>query len=125
MRRLCPLLLILGLAAPALAQTPVLQIDKLAFDVPTATLAEASANKYLAYLDATPVGVSLVTTCTGTASPFVCKAPIPALTPGAHTVTVSMVVTLPDSRSMESLKSQAYSFTLVVAATPLNLRTAP
>ena len=118
----------LVLAAPLFAQTPSIPGDKLGFDQPAGTLAEAQGYGYKLYLDGATMGVGGVATCAGAASPFLCTVPLPALTTGTHTVQLTASVTLPapDNRVIESVKSAVLSFRLFAApGAPSTVRIVP
>ena len=81
---------LLSLPAWSQAQPPAGPTSKLAWDQPAGTLAEASAMAYDAFFDGAVAPSTLTgVVCTGAASPFVCSAPFPALTPAAHGVTLA------------------------------------
>lgn len=91
---------LLLIAATAGAQTPptipVLGLGEVAFEVPTATLADAQTQTYRAYVDARPA-VVLKPVCSGTASPFVCAVPLSAFALTAtHSLSLSAAITAAD-----------------------------
>jgi hypothetical protein len=113
------------LAAPAAAQTPavirVLGVGQVAMDVDTATLAEAQAQGYRAYVG-TAAAIVLTVTCTGAARPFVCVFPLAqiqsALSPtAARSLAVAAFVSAADGER-ESARASA-PFTLQQAAPPV------
>jgi len=112
------LLLALLWSAPLTAQTGV-PGQKFAWDQAAPDLVSAQGYTYRHYPDGAIVGVVFVAvTCTGTASPFVCEALIPAFTPGSHTVTLSAA-----NVAGESPKSAPFVFTFIVTpGTPANIR---
>lgn len=55
------------------------------------SLSVAQARRYEVGIDAEPGVTVLVHTCTGTVAPFICTAPIPAVTPTTHTARVRAV----------------------------------
>lgn len=105
------------------AQTVGGPSSKFGFDQAALTVADANAFTYRAYLDGSAVGVVVTTTCVASAvtSVHTCTAPIPALTPGTHTVQLTAA-----NVAGESLKSAAMSFTIVaVPSAPSSLRIIP
>jgi hypothetical protein len=74
---------LVAIATPAAAQTT----STLEWDQAEATLAAAQANSYTVTVNG--VKQSGAATCTGTASPFVCRQVIPALKPGTNTIVVT------------------------------------
>ena len=87
---------------------------KLAWDQTAPTLAAAQAQTYYATIDGSTIAV-LTATCTGTAAPFVCAAPLPALLPGNHTLTATAVAGV-----VESAPSATFPFS--VPSSPAALR---
>jgi hypothetical protein len=84
----------------------------------SATVAQAAT--YPHYLDgaATP-STTLTAACTQSGADATCTAPIPALTIGNHTVTLSQLIS-----GAESPKSSPVTFTFVVVVQPTGLRIA-
>lgn len=105
------------------AQTPVLGNERLSWDQAGTSLPAVQAYEYKVYIDAAVSGTVVTpVTCAGTASPFVCSTAFPASTPGNHTVSVTAAAIVNTTR-VESLKSTALPFVLVVAPTaPANVR---
>lgn len=115
--------MMLGLAAAASAQTPTSPISKLAWDITDTDAATAAASTYRLYVDAlAPVQLTEVT-CSGSA-PVVCTAQVPALTQGQHSATVTRTVVV-SGTPIESPKSNSVEFLMVLVAAPMNLRVAP
>jgi hypothetical protein len=118
-------LLLLALASVAQAQTPATKTSQLAWDQQAPSLADAVAYEYAVYVDGGVRQVIGPTTCQGTASPFVCQANVPALTPGDHslTVTASDVVSIA-GQPQESPKSDPPFLVRLIFAPqpPKNLR---
>lgn len=126
MRRLCLVLLVGICVAPVFAQAPALQADKLGFDQAASSLVEAQGFRYTVYLDGSLTGTVLTATCAGVASPFICTAPLPPVTPGQHTAELTAAVVMPDGRSAESAKSAPFLFQVYLApAVPGALRIVP
>lgn len=107
-------------ATPALeaqAQTPpqVFVASHLAISEAGPDLATVQGYAWLTFADGSTTGVAASgVTCAGSASPFTCLVPLPALTPGTHALTVEAT----DVAGASSM-SNAVSFSLVVApATP-------
>jgi hypothetical protein len=115
MKTLLIALALVSFASIAQAQTPATPKSNLAWDQDAPTLAVATGYEYAVYIDAAPRLV-VAATCTGVASPFACQTPIPAMTPGDH----SLAVTASDNTSVpgvtqESLKSTAFPVRLFLA----------
>lgn len=115
-------------AAPAAAQAPVLphpvpSTYALTWDQDAPTLADAQANQYFLNIDGVRSPAPMLPiTCSGTASPFVCKTAAPAMTPGQHSLAVVAAMTV-DGNLLESLPSAAYVVRLVPApSAPRNPR---
>ena len=89
MKRILFALAFLSISSVSFAQ--VSPTDKFAWDQAAATLAIVQGYRYELELDGVVVPSPLVATCTGTASPFACTAPIPAVTPATHTAKVRAV----------------------------------
>ena len=71
--------------------------DKFAWDQAESNLITAQGFRYELELDNTVLPTPLVTTCTGTTSPFQCLAPIPPITPSKHIARVRAVdMSVPD-----------------------------
>ena len=107
------------LAFTAKANAQATSASKLVWDQAAASLAEAQGFTYKLYADgSTTANVLTSTTCTGTASPFVCQNNFPAFTPGTHSITLST-----SNAAGESAKSAPFTFTFVVVpSVPGNLR---
>ncbi len=70
--------------------------DSFQWDMTGPSLAVVQAYRYDVEMDGVVSTTPLTTTCTGTASPFTCKAPIPPITPSQHVVRVRAAdVTIP------------------------------
>lgn len=113
---------LLLIAVTASAQTPptipVLGVGQVAFDIATATLAEAEAQLYRAYVDSR-AAIVVKATCTGTASPFTCSFPLSALAlTGTHTLSLTAAITAADGEQ-ESAKVAA-PFVLKKAGPPVS-----
>lgn len=103
-------LVLVGLAAPVAAQTTALPGSKFAWtqsiDAPT-----AQAYSWKLYNDGAVTGVALapVTCVAGTpATTANCSVPMPAYTPGPHTITITAT-----NAAGESPKSDPLTFTMV------------
>lgn len=111
-------LIALGVAAPALAQTAAVPAQhRLAWDQAAPSLAEAQGYQYAIYVDGGPRTVLSGVTCTGTASPWTCAVPFPALTPGDHQIRLTAAVVVGDVIA-ESLPSVPFDVRVVVAPQP-------
>jgi hypothetical protein len=111
------LVLLLLIAVPAMAQTVVVGQQALAWDQAATNLAEANSFAYKLYVDAAAGAAMAGVTCTGTASPFVCKASLPALTPGNHNLSLTASLA-----GQESAKSPTLAVQVVFIQAPQNLR---
>lgn len=118
------ILLALALAISSvviIAQQPPIgtATQKFAWDQDAPTLADAQAYTYKYYPDGSATGVTFaVVTCSGAATPFTCSAPIPAFTPGNHTITLTA-----SNIAGESAKSNPFGFSFVVTpGVPNNIR---
>lgn len=95
--------------------------SKFAIDVNAADLATAQGYVYKQYADGALQGTVIAFTCSGTAAPFLCVAPVGAFTPGQHSVTLTA-----SNAAGESGKSAAIIFTMtVVPQIPGNPRILP
>lgn len=107
------LLLLLLLPVPLAAQTAG-PTSQLVWDQVAPTLATAQSYTYRLRADGGPTPTVLTgATCTGTASPFPCRVPFPAFTPGSHTITLTA-----GNAAGESSPSPVLSFTFVVIPAP-------
>ncbi len=125
MRRLCVLPVLVLLAIPVQAQTPVGAGARYTWDQGAASLAEAQSYVYKIYKDGASGVIVTGVTCTAPAPPsplgtFPCSAPFLTEVPGiVHSVTL----TATSAGALESLPSIAYSYIYSVqTATPRNLR---
>lgn len=83
--------------------------DQVAQDLPT-----AQSLIYQSSTDNGPI-VAITPTCSGTSSPFTCQIPLPAITPGAHSVSVTASTKLSDG---SLLTSTAGIFTYIIGTPP-------
>jgi len=115
------LILFLLTSVTAYAQQPPIgtATQRFAWDQDAPTLADAQGYTYKYYPDSATTGIAFTgVTCTGTSSPFVCSAPIPAFTPGNHSITVTA-----NNVAGESAKSNPFAFNFVVTpGVPNNIR---
>jgi hypothetical protein len=119
-RLLAAALLVVGLAASLAAQAPPgSTAQRFAWDQAAATLSDAQALTYRYYPDGAAAGVTFSgVTCAGAGSAFTCSAPIPAFTPGNHTITMTAA-----NLAGESPKSSPFVFVFVVIpGSPSNVR---
>lgn len=118
------LVTILVVASKVSAQgTAATSASKITWDQPANSLAEAQGFFYRAYPDGATVASAakvLTATCSGTVSPYLCTAPYPAFTPGAHTVVLTSMNGVGDE-SLPSTPPFAFTFTVRPGA-PLNVR---
>src|SRR5688572_3142205 len=112
MRRLWLLLGICLVPSVAFAQTPVAGTEKIGWDQVAASLPAASAFVYTLYIDNTPTTLASVT-CAGTASPFACAAPLPAMTPARHDLQLTAAEVV-NGTQLESLRSTTFPVVLRV-----------
>ena len=113
--------LILTIASPVFAQQPPIgtATQRFEWDQEAPTLTDAQGYTYKYYPDNATAGIVFQNvTCSGTTSPFVCSAPIPAFTPGNHTITVTAT-----NIAGESPKSNPFDFNFVVTpSVPRSIR---
>lgn len=111
--------LLLAVVLQLPAQPTAAPASSFAWDQGALDLATAQAQTYRHYDDGSGVGAVFPTVvCSGAASPFQCQAPIPAYTPGAHTVTVTA-----GNEAGESAPSNVVAFKFVVTPpAPANVR---
>lgn len=107
-----------GLASAQNAAPQVFIAQHLTWDQAGPDLATVQGYSYQYFPDGAQTGAALVgVTCTGTASPFQCSVPLPAFTPGAHSLTLKA-----SNPAGVSAASSAITFTFVVAPqAPANL----
>lgn len=115
--------------APAIAaaQDPPLVSTqhRLAWSQDAATLQSAQAHQYFAIVDGTRrTDPMLPILCTGTASPFTCSTPFPALTPGEHGISL-VAAELLNGVLVQSTPSEPLRVNMVVISAPRNLRVVP
>lgn len=124
MRGLLAVLMVL-VAVPALAQTQVVGTERIGWDQPAASLADAQGYAY-DYVDGSAAAVRLSgVTCSGTASPFLCSVRLPALTTGIHSLRTVASVTV-NGQTLTSPQSAPLSLLMMaVPAAPQNLRLLP
>lgn len=118
------ILVLVCLATPVFAQTPVTTANKIGWDQQAPSLAEAQAYTYKYYPDGVTIGIVLTgVTCTAVNAPTgtvvpQCEVAFPAFTPGSHTLTLTA-----SNSAGESVKSPTLSFAFVIIPTaPSNLR---
>jgi hypothetical protein len=92
----------LGGCAVASAQQNITGLESLQWQQDTPDLFAARSYRYLLVVDqAAPVELAGVT-CTGTTTPFTCRAPLPALRPWLHTLSLMAAeVTGPERRTSQ------------------------
>lgn len=116
------LVILISLLFPSFAQAqpPVGSTNqRFAIDQQAPTLADAQGYTYKYYPDGATTGVNFTgVICAGTTSPFQCTVPIPAFTPGNHTITITAT-----NLAGESTKSTPFAFNFVVTpSAPTNIR---
>lgn len=115
--RLFSVVWIVLVAGFASAQTGT-PTSKLTFNQEAPDLVTAQAYVYRIYADGGASSTLAGVTCSGAASPFVCSAPFPAFTPGAHTLVLSA-----SNAAGEGPMSAVFGFTFVVLpAAPQGIR---
>lgn len=109
---------LLGLASVAVAQTGSAR-QSFAWSQAAPALTDAQGYTYRYYADGSATAqVFAAVVCTGAASPFTCAVPIPAFTPGNHSITLTS-----GNVAGESAKSSPFAFDFVVTpAVPANMR---
>jgi len=106
------------LLALLLQQPPATPTSLLAWDQPAPDLATAQSASYALAIDQAPPVVHPGVTCAGSASPFLCTLPFPAITPGPHTLTVTT-----SNTAGSAAASAPLSFTFIAVPSPaMNLR---
>lgn len=109
-------------ASVAQAQTPAVGNEILTFDIAGPDIKTVSNYAYNVQ-DGTSTAVPLANvTCSGSASPFVCGARLPALTTGLHSLTVQATTTV-NGQTLASARSAPLALLIMaVPAVPQNLR---
>lgn len=106
-------------AAPAFAQTPAAPTWVLGWDQPVSTEAPADSYTHLASIDGGAL-VALSEVCTAAGS---CSAPLPAMTPGVHTLKVLSRRTVNGVNfDADPSVTDTIAIHLIVVVGPLNLR---
>lgn len=90
---------------------------RLAWDQDAESLADAQAYVYTAYVDGATAGTVITPTCTGTTTPFVCAAPLPVTSIGAHSVIVAAQTALDGGVLSVEARSLPFNFRIVGPAT--------
>ncbi len=111
----------LGFALPVYGQTPAVPSDKLAWTQATSG-ASASQLSYAAFVDGVRVAIPTATCTAGSAAGTLeCQAPLPAMTPGAHSIELIAIFS-DGTTAVESPKSVPLAVLVVVVTPPTNLR---
>ena len=106
--------LLFAIGFPSVIHGQATPNSKAIWDQVAVDLAEANSFIYRYYPDGSTNGITLQATCVvGVAAPFLCSAPFPAFTPGAHVLTMTAT-----NAGGESPKSPVFSFTFVVVPSP-------
>lgn len=120
------LLLAAGVASANAQTTPVVPGDRLGWNQPATSLAEAQGYTYLVRIDVQPpVAFSgAAVTCIGTESPFLCSIPFPSTSVGVdHEVTVAARKVVNGTNVDSPFANPPLVFQLVVVpGTPINIR---
>jgi hypothetical protein len=127
MKKIIVLVLLL-LSAPLLAQTlpiPVIGGERVEFTQEAASLTEANGFRYRVYTDNVRPAAGVTTTCSGTTSPFTCQVPMPTLTIGVHTLTVTTSRVIDATTEAESVQSPSISVEMLANAGRPNAPTLP
>jgi hypothetical protein len=116
---LAELALIATLAVKSQAAPPASAAAKFEWDIVAPDLATAQGYTYFRYDDGALNGVAFANvTCAASAAGFTCDTPVPAYTPGAHTIQVSA-----SDAGIEGPKSASFAFRFVVVpAAPTSVR---
>lgn len=117
------ILLLVGFAGVAHAQVAATPQHSMVWDQAASTLAEAQGYSYFVIVDGARSATPLANvTCSGTASPFVCRTSVPPMTPGDHTI--SLVATaVVNGVTLESQPSTPLPIRLIIApGAPQNVR---
>jgi hypothetical protein len=111
------------LAATTLfAQQAATPLSTLVWTQAAPTLAAAQGYTYSVYVDKNPRVDIPTVTCSGTATPFTCRAPVIAMTPGSHAIQMTASSIVNDVRG-ESPKSAQLDVVMIIApTTPTNVR---
>jgi len=106
----------------ASAQTPVVGTERVIWDQPGASLAAVQGYTYHSIDGASAATILPGVTCSGTVSPFLCGARLPALTTGGHSLAITATVTL-NGQVLSSAPSVPLSLLIIaVPAVPQNVR---
>jgi hypothetical protein len=111
---------VFGFLAGVAHGQPATPANSILWDQGGPDLATVNGYTFKYYPDGAAAGITFPApvVCTGTVSPFTCKVPYPAFTPGAHTIIVTA-----SNVAGESAKTGTLSFTFAVVPTaPANLR---
>lgn len=126
MRKLILLAALLTYASPALAQTPVVGTEHVAWDQPAASLAEAQALTYSPLIDASAAPAQLApfagVVCSGQVSPFLCQVRLPALTTGLHQLRVVAATTVNGTVLSSNPSAPLALLIMAIPAVPQNVR---
>ena len=115
---------VLALSGHLIAQTSATSTDRFAWDVSDGLLA-AQRYTYTLEIDGTLRSGPVPVTCASTSAGVTCLTPIPALTPGGHTLRVKATDTV-DGVPVDSSFSAPLAFTLrAVPTAPNNVRILP
>jgi hypothetical protein len=101
---------------PALAQTPAQQSNKIGWVQPELTPDEALTLRYTLYIDNTGAVLAGVT-CEAVSGATECKAPLPALLVGLHTLELSAANMVDPQAPAESPRSAPFAIRFYVAPT--------
>lgn len=121
-RTITIVLFLLACASVASAQTPATPSQSLAWDQGAASVAEATGFRYDATVDALPSVTLNNVACAGPASPFVCQAPLPAMTSGQHTIVLRAIRVVGTSLLPSPNSAPLSLLMMAVPATPQSLR---
>jgi hypothetical protein len=109
-------LLLIGVAGQAMAQTPVVGTEKLAWDQQVTSMADLAAMKWMVYVDqlaGVPIVNGACVEVKGTYG-FPCTGDIPSMTPGDHQIVLTAYMDVGGTK-LESLKSIPFPVRMVIA----------
>ena len=117
LRGLCLLILLGTLGTPLLAQSPAVPSSRVAWTMRQDT----SGLTFAVLIDKARSPLAGVTCTAGTDGTSECEAPIPAMTPGVHTLQIVGIL-IAGGQTVESQPSVGLSVSFLVVVTPENVR---
>jgi hypothetical protein len=120
------LLVLLAGAVPAFAQVSTRPTDAFAWDQDGPSQVVVQAYRYELELDGVVATTPLMATCSGLVMPFLCTAPIPAVTPTTHAIRLRAVDVSVPATPIAGGWSDVFSFLMrAIPATPRAVRIVP